>query len=88
MHKKFEISNGSALKTVGILNIRLTCGNVDVYFSSVYGRDLVQQFRGKSINGLLQSEVELCTRVGLSSLVVSVEHVHSTVRHETVLLIV
>ena len=50
-----------------------------------YGRDLVQLFRDKSINGLLQSEVELCTHVGLSRLVVSVEHVHSTVRHETVL---
>ena len=45
----------------------------------------MQLFRDKSINGLLQLEVELCTRVGLSSLVVSVEHVHSTVRHETVL---
>ena len=28
----------------------------------------MQLFRDKSINGLLQSEVELCTRVGLSSL--------------------
>ena len=55
-----------------------------MYFR-VCGRDLVQVFRDKSINGLLQSKVELCTRVGLSSLVVSVEHVHSTVRHETVL---
>ena len=44
----------------------------------------MELFRDKSINELLQSEVELCTRVGLSSLVVSVEHVHSTVRHETV----
>ena len=36
------------------------CGCV---FSSVYGGggDLVQLFRDKSINGLLQSEVELCT---------------------------
>ena len=45
----------------------------------------MQLFRDKSINGLLQSEVELCIRAGLSSLVVSVEPVHSTVRHETVL---
>ena len=45
----------------------------------------MQLFRDESINVLLQSEVELCTRVGLSSLVVSVEHVHSTVRHETLL---
>ena len=32
VHKKIEISDGSALKIVGILKIRLTCGNVDVYF--------------------------------------------------------
>ena len=39
----------------------------------------------KSVNGLSQSNVELCTRAGLSSLVVSVEHVHSIVRHENAL---
>ena len=45
----------------------------------------MQLFRDKSVDGLSQSKVELCTRVGLSSLVVSVEHVHSTVRHKNVL---
>ena len=45
----------------------------------------MQLFCDKSVNGLSQSKVELCTRVGLSSLVVSVEHVYSTVRHETAL---
>ena len=45
----------------------------------------MQLFCDKSVNGLSQSKVEWCTRVGLSSLAVSVEHVHSTMRHENVL---
>ena len=45
----------------------------------------MQLFRDKSISGLSQKEHQFCVRAGLSSLVVSVEHVHSTVRHENVL---
>ena len=45
----------------------------------------MQLFCDKSVGGLSKKEHQLCTREGLSSLVVSVEHVHSTVRHETVL---
>ena len=48
----------------------------------------MQLFRDKSVSGLSQKEHQFCVRAGLSSLVVSVEHVltvHSTVRHENVL---
>ena len=85
VRKKFETTDGSVLKTIGIVKIRLILWICGCLFSSVCERDLVQLFCDKSVNGLSQSKVELCTRVGLSSLVVSVEHVHSTVRHENVL---
>ena len=45
----------------------------------------MQILHDKSVSGLSQSKVELCTRAGLSSLVVSVENAHSTVGHETVI---
>ena len=45
----------------------------------------MQLFCDKNVNGFSQSKVESLTRVGLSSLVMSVEHIHSTVIHENVL---
>ena len=37
VYQKIEISDGSALKRVGIVNIRLTSGNEDVYFRVFVG---------------------------------------------------